>query len=581
MRSVLVWLLSFFCSAALAADLNTLIERDWQLLMTRDPLFATSSGIRDYDHLLPNASFEALQRQRAEDAVLLQEIETLDHQALTGQAAINHALLRWRVAGRIAAFDSGEFALPFNTFSSFFNDPVMSMADTTLRSEADYRALQQRLMAMPGYFAQHADNMRRGIKEGRVMPRVVVAKVLQTIEAQVYATPQSNPLWQRVRNYPESFSNSLQATLDEGLSAALDQGFKRAFSELADFMRDEYLPASRDSVGASAMTNGNAYYRAQILQYVTSDKYSADDIHAIGLREVARIRADMEEIKQQAGFDGDLDEFIAFLRSDPQFYATSARGLLQEAAFVAKRIDYVLPKYFGTLPRTPYGVEPVPDEIAPAYSTAAYWPAPLGGDRGGAYMVNTYRLDQRPLYELPALTLHEAVPGHHLQGALAQELEGVPEFRRQLYFSAFGEGWALYTEKLGVEMGIYQNAYEHFGRLSYEMWRAARLVIDTGIHTQGWRRQQGIDYLAKNTSLSMENVVSEVDRYISWPGQALSYKLGELLIWELRREAEAALGERFDLREFHDAVLRNGALPMALLTEQVRVYIAQVKDERT
>lgn len=581
MRSVLVWLLSFFCSAALAADLNTLIERDWQLLMTRDPLFATSSGIRDYDHLLPNASFEALQRQRAEDAVLLQEIETLDHQALTGQAAINHALLRWRVAGRIAAFDSGEYALPFNTFSSFFNDPVMSMADTTLRSEADYRALQQRLMAMPGYFAQHADNMRRGIKEGRVMPRVVVAKVLQTIEAQVYATPQSNPLWQRVRNYPESFSNSLQATLDEGLSAALDQGFKRAFSELADFMRDEYLPASRDSVGASAMTNGNAYYRAQILQYVTSDKYSADDIHAIGLREVARIRADMEEIKQQAGFDGDLDEFIAFLRSDPQFYATSARGLLQEAAFVAKRIDYVLPKYFGTLPRTPYGVEPVPDEIAPAYSTAAYWPAPLGGDRGGAYMVNTYRLDQRPLYELPALTLHEAVPGHHLQGALAQELEGVPEFRRQLYFSAFGEGWALYTEKLGVEMGIYQNAYEHFGRLSYEMWRAARLVIDTGIHTQGWRRQQGIDYLAKNTSLSMENVVSEVDRYISWPGQALSYKLGELLIWELRREAEAALGERFDLREFHDAVLRNGALPMALLTEQVRVYIAQVKDERT
>ncbi len=577
MRRALVWLLSFFCSAALAADLDTLIARDWQLMMARDPLFATSSGIRDYDHLLPDASFAALQRQRAEDALLLRDIEAVDREALQGQAAINHALLSWRVAGRIAAFDSGEYALPFNTFSSFFNYPVMSMADTTLRSEADYRALQQRIMAMPDYFAQHADNMRRGINEGKVMPRVVVAKVLKTIEAQVYPTPQDNPLWQRVRNYPDTFSADLQAALDDGLSMALEKGFKRAFSELANFMRNEYLPASRDSVGASAMTDGDAYYRAQILQYVTSDKYSADDIHAIGLREVARIRAEMEEVKQQAGFAGDLEAFIAFLRSDPQFYATTPRELLQEAAYVAKRIDYVLPKYFATLPRTPYGVEPVPDEIAPAYSTAAYWPAPLEGDRGGAYMVNTYRLDQRPLYELPALTLHEAVPGHHLQGALAQELEGVPEFRRQLYFSAFGEGWALYTEKLGVEMGIYQNAYEHFGRLSYEMWRAARLVIDTGIHTQGWSRQQGIDYLAKNTSLSMENVVSEVDRYISWPGQALSYKLGELLIWELRREAEAALGERFDLREFHDAVLRNGALPMALLSEQVRAYIAEAK----
>ena len=577
MRRALVWLLSFFCSAALAADLDTLIARDWQLLMARDPLFATSSGIRDYDHLLPDASFEALQRQRAEDAKLLQDIEALDPETLQGQAAINHALLSWRVAGRIASFDSGEYALPFNTFSSFFNYPVMSMADTTLRTEEDFLALHQRLMALPTHFAQHAENMRRGIEMGKVMPKVVVEKVLKTIAAQVYETPEQNPLWQKVRDYPASFSTSTSDALDQSLRNALKNGFQRAFKQLKAFMRDEYLPASRESYGAYAMAGGDEYYRVQIKQYVTSDKYSADDIHAIGLSEVARIRAEMERVKQDANFDGDLAAFIDFLRTDPQFYATTPRGLLQEAAFVAKRIDYILPKYFATLPRTPYGVEPVPAEIAPAYSTAAYWPAPLGGDRGGAYMVNTYRLDQRPLYELPALTLHEAVPGHHLQGALAQELEDVPDFRRQLYFSAFGEGWALYTEKLGVEMGVYQNAYEHFGRLSYEMWRAARLVIDTGIHAKGWSRQQAIDYLASNTSLSMANVESEVDRYISWPGQALAYKLGELLIWELRREAEQALGEQFDLRTFHDAVLLNGALPMALLTEQVRQYIAEAK----
>lgn len=580
MRRALVWLCSFFCSAALAADLDTLIERDWQMLMVRDPLFATSSGVSSFNHLLPNASYDALVRYRQEDAALLADIDALDVTPLEGQAAINHALLRWRVAGRVSSFDSGEYTMPFNTFASFFNYPVQTMADTALREEADYLALQQRILAMPDYFVGHIDNMRRGVAMGKTLPRIVVEKVLPTIEAQVYASPEANPLWQKVRDYPAKIPLDTQAKLDAGLRQALDEGFKRAFADLAAFIREEYLPASRTSVGAYAMTDGKAYYSEQIRQYVTSDQYSADAIHDIGLAEVKRIRAEMEDVKQDAGFEGDLPAFIEFLRTSPQFYATTPRDLLKEAAFVSKRIDYVMPKFFATLPRTPYGVVPVPDEIAPAYSTAAYWGAPMGGDRGGAYMVNTYRLDQRPLYELPALTLHEAVPGHHHQGALSQELLGVPEFRKHLYFSAYGEGWALYTEKLGVEMGIYQNAYEHFGRLSYEMWRAARLVIDTGIHAKGWSRQQGIDFLASNTSLSMANVIAEVDRYISWPGQALAYKLGELLIWELRREAEAALGDRFDLRAFHDAVLLNGALPMALLSEQVRAYIARVKDGR-
>jgi uncharacterized protein (DUF885 family) len=281
----------------------------------------------------------------------------------------------------------------------------------------------------------------------------------------------------------------------------------------------------------------------------------------------------MQELLETVGFDGDLKAFGEFLRTDPQFYAESPEQLLKEAAYLAKRVDYVLPGFFGKLPRQTYGVVPVPEEIAPNYTTGAYYGAPPGGSHGGEYWVNTYALDQRPLYELPALTLHEAVPGHHFQNALSLELENVPEFRRKLYFSAFGEGWGLYAEKLGIEMGIYETPYQHFGRLSYEMWRACRLVVDTGLHSQGWTRQQALDFFFENTLLSEGNIRAEVDRYISWPGQALAYKLGELKIWELRQRAEADLGELFDLREFHDVLLSRGAVPLAMLEEIIFDYI--------
>ena len=281
----------------------------------------------------------------------------------------------------------------------------------------------------------------------------------------------------------------------------------------------------------------------------------------------------MNAIISELEFAGDFEDFTRFLRTDEQFYVNSADQLLKEAAYVAKRIDYVMPKFFGKLPRRSYGIVPVPSELAPGYTTAAYNASPIGGVVGGAYWVNTYALDQRPLYELPALTLHEAVPGHHHQISLAQELEDVPEFRRSQYFTAFGEGWGLYAEKLGIEMGIYQTPYEHFGRLSYQMWRACRLVIDTGIHSQGWSRDQAIAYLGSNTSLSAANVEAEIDRYISWPGQALGYKLGEMKIWELRRKAEQALGDEFDIRSFHDVLLGSGALPLSMLEAQIDRYI--------
>jgi uncharacterized protein (DUF885 family) len=297
----------------------------------------------------------------------------------------------------------------------------------------------------------------------------------------------------------------------------------------------------------------------------------------MGLKEVKRIRKEMDAIIKKTGFEGDFKAFQEFLRTDPQFYAKTPEELLLRASYIAKSVDGKLPGYFGKLPRQPYSVQPVPAEIAPNYTTGRYVGAPKDAPRGGEYWVNTFALDKRPLYELPALTLHEAVPGHHLQGALALEIDGAPDFRTQFYPHAFGEGWGLYSEKLGVEMGVYKTPYEEFGRLSYEMWRACRLVIDTGLHSKGWTRQQALDYLAGNTALSLKNVETEVDRYIAWPGQALAYKVGELTLWELRRKAERALGPKFDIREFHDAVLVKGGLPLAVLSEEIDRYIAREK----
>ena len=296
-------------------------------------------------------------------------------------------------------------------------------------------------------------------------------------------------------------------------------------------------------------------------------------VHEVGLGEVKRIRAEMDAIIAQVGFKGTFPEFLAFLRTDPQFYARSPQELLKEASYIAKQVDGMLPAYFGKLPRLPYSVQPVPAEIAPNYTTGRYSPPPIGGTKGGEYWVNTYALDKRPLYVLAALTLHEAVPGHHLQGALARELENVPAFRLDLYPHAFGEGWGLYSEKLGKEMGLYKTPYEEFGRLTYEMWRACRLVVDTGMHAKNWTRQQALDYLGENTALSLHEVRTEIDRYIAWPGQALAYKMGELKILELRERARQALGEKFDIRAFHDAALANGGVPLPILEKQIDLYI--------
>ena len=429
---------------------------------------------------------------------------------------------------------------------------------------SDFEQYLDVLEQIPLYMAQQIDYMRRGIALGKTQPRVVLEGFEQSIATIIKDDPTQS-----------AFYAPFQSIADEALQARARQviltSVNPAFQAFYDFMVEEYKPNAKISIAAKDWPNGAAYYQNRVRYYTTLDM-SAEAIHEIGLQEVARIRAQMQEVLDDLNYTGSINEFIAFLRSDPQFYAANSKALIEAAMVMSKRMDALLPQLFEHLPRTPYGVAPVPDDIAPKYTTGRYI-SPRNDKQPGYYWVNTYALDKRPLYALPALTLHEAVPGHHLQISLANEMEDLPKVRRSTYISAFGEGWGLYSEYLGVEVGFYQTPYEEFGRLSYEMWRACRLVVDTGMHMLGWTRQQALDYMLKNTALSAHNVRTEIDRYISWPGQALAYKLGEILIKEWRAKAEDALGTDFDVRRFHTAVLKNGSVPLHKLEQQLEQFI--------
>jgi len=557
-------------------ELQTLMDDYWAYRLQENPTLATRAGINDFNHLLPQVSpLDQARRLRTEQGLLLR-LDSLVRENLGVDDQVNYDLMAWVLQRSIDGMQLNTSRIPFNTFSSFFASALRASYGVPMNSEEDYRAYIARIAEFPRYFDENIENMREGIRDGFVLPKIIIDGVLPTVRAQVYDDPNQSSLAEPILNVSERIPEAARAQIANDTRDAIRAHAVPAFRKLVTFLETEYYPAATEGIAATDLENGEEFYAHQIRVYTTRTDLSADDIHQIGLAEVARIRAEMDDTIEESGFTGSFEEFTEFLRTDPQFYATTEEDLLKEAAFVAKKIDYKMPEFFGRLPRVPYGVVAVPDEIAPNYTTASYNYATVGGIRGGAYWVNTFALDQRPLYELPALTAHEAVPGHHQQNAIARELEGLPEFRKQLGFSAFGEGWGLYSEKLGIEMGIYEDSYEHFGRLSYEMWRACRLVIDTGIHSKGWTRQQALDYLSSNTSLSSANVRAEIDRYISWPAQALSYKLGEMKILELRQRAEEALGSRFDIREFHDAVLGQGALPLDLLETVIDRYIADV-----
>jgi uncharacterized protein (DUF885 family) len=567
-----LWLV-LYCST-LVACASSKVDPNKDFDVFANAIWQKAENIVRYDsEELPDMSESTLAAANQQRQQLITELAAVDVKTLSEQNQINHNILMYRLQNQVDEYTYGDRYMPLTAESGFHSDLTFMVSGSQIKTLGDAEKYLKKISSVPRYMAQQTELMRQGIRQGYTQPKAVFTGyeqgILSFIQNDIDQSVFFRPFLKPVASIPETQWQALQTQA----RTIISQQIQPAYQQYYDFFVSEYLPAARDNIAANSLPDGAAFYQNRLEHYTTL-KMTPAEVHQIGLQEVARIRAEMAQVIKQTGFKGTFAEFIQFLRTDKQFYVTTPDQLLKEASFIAKKIDAQLPTLFNTLPRTPYGVEAVPAEIAPKYTTGRY----SGGREPGAagfYWVNTYALDRRPLYELEALTLHEAVPGHHLQVALANEQANLPSYRRSFYTSAFGEGWGLYSEFLGLEVGFYQDPYSNFGRLTYEMWRACRLVVDTGMHTMGWSRQQAIDFLASNTALSMHNVTTEVDRYISWPAQALSYKLGELTIKRLRAEAEKALGNKFDVRQFHDVVLQNGSLPLPVLEQQIAKYIRQ------
>lgn len=560
-----------------AARFQALVEKEWTVRLAESPLLATYVGVHTSDDRLGKATEADFARRERETRAFLEALEKIDRAALPPTDQVSYDLFGTELRDRLDSRRFGEEQLMLNADSGFHTELAQLPDQVPLATVADYENYLSRLRQFPRVFEESIALLRRGLARGMTPPRVAIAGVDATAAAHAVAKPEESVLFRPFADFPAAFPAGERERLLAAGRSAVEEAVLPSYRRFRDFLRDEYLPQSRTSLAAAELPDGREYYRYLIRHFTTLDM-TPEAIHELGLQQVARIRGEMEAVKAKTGFSGDFAAFLQFLRSDPRFYAKSAEELLKEASFIAKQMDGKLPGLFHRLPRQPYGVAPVPAAMAPKYTSGRYVSAPVGGTQPGWYWVNTYALDKRPLYNLEALTFHEAVPGHHLQGALSQELEGLPQFRRFLYVDAFGEGWGLYSEWLGIEAGFYTDPYRDFGRLGYEAWRASRLVVDTGIHAFGWSRERAIDYLAANTTLPLHEVETEIDRYISWPGQALCYYLGFMKIRELRERGEKALGVEFDVRDFHDAVLANGALSLPALERQIDDFIARRRE---
>jgi uncharacterized protein (DUF885 family) len=561
-------------SAPAVGGLQALVDREWAWRMQEFPLLASRSGVHEADDRLDHVDAATQQRHLAHWRATAAELAALRPDGLSAADRVTAAVLAEQIHERISAIEHRMYLMPVNGDSGFYAGIANLPRARDLRTAVDAERYIARLRDVPRYFDENIALMREGLAQGLTVPAVILAgrdgaarvhgDVTDPTRSVFYA-----PLTKLPDTIPAATADRLRA---EG-RAAIEQAVIPAYAKVARFLAETYIPGARKTLGASELPDGRALYRAAIRDHLTRDM-SPEEVRDLGLREVARITQEMEAIRREVGFTGSLPEMFAHLRKAPEFYAATPEALLMRAAWIAKRIDAQLPRWFGTLPRQTYGVEPVPDAIAPFYTGGRYVSAGEGSGRAGTYWVNTYDLPSRPLYVLPALTLHEAVPGHHLQAAVAAEQHDLPMFRRYAYFDVTGEGWGLYAEKLGEEMGIYTTPYERFGRFTYEMWRACRLVVDTGIHAFGWSREQAQAYMRDHTALSEHEIETEVDRYIGWPGQALAYKVGELAILALRARAERELGPRFDIRRFHDVILAGGSLPLGVLEDEVARFIA-------
>lgn len=521
---------------------------------------------------LPDISPSTLAARYARQQDYYQRISAINPQQLSEANQINRDMILYALRNMISNYEFGMYLRPLTNETGPHNRVANQLSSFRIQRAEDVATYLALVQQVPAWLAQQTAYMREGLATGMAQPQVVLANFPAGIQAYITTDPTASVFYRPAGDAQGRLASNVFNELDLELQTLIATVVNPALADFHDFLINEYIPNAPSTIAATALPNGEAFYADRVKHYTTLDM-SPEEIHNIGLAEVARIRAEMEAVIEEVGFTGTFAEFIHFLRTDPQFYVDTPEALLKEAAYIAKRADGVLPQLFHHLPRTPYTVVPVPAEIAPNYTQGRY-SRPSRDDQPGEYWVNTYALETRPLYELEALTLHEGVPGHHLQISLAAEMENMPGYRRATYISAFGEGWGLYAEYLGLETGFYQDPYSNFGRLTYEMWRAARLVVDTGMHAKGWSREQAVEFLGSNTALSLHNVNTEIDRYISWPGQALSYKLGDLTIKRLRSEAETALGEDFDVREFHYQILRNGSVPLATLEAQLNAWLA-------
>ncbi|MGB0496103.1 MAG: DUF885 domain-containing protein [Kangiellaceae bacterium] len=558
------------------SQLISLFDKSWKNGLKQDPVAANSFGDMSNSTGLKDVSEKAYLNRLKIHERTLKELSHINYSKLSPENQISYDIFKRQQSYAIEQIKFKTYQLPFLADSGFHTSMSWLPKQTRFKSYQDYENYLTRLENIPAFFEQNITNMNAGLNRGYSMPSVVMLGFSDVIHQIANKKTQESDFWKPFENIPSHIPEKQGNKLKNRATKVIESTLLPAYKNLAKYFEQVYIPKTKKSLGAYDFPDGEKYYQSEINHYTTTDM-SAKEIHQLGLKEVARIRNEMEEIINKVEFKGSFKEFLKFLRESPQFYAKTPEDLLKEASFIAKKMDGQLPKFFTKLPRQPYTVEAVPAAIAPKYTTGRYVSAPLDSERPGTYWVNTYALDKRPLYVLESLTLHEAVPGHHLQGSLNQELNNLPNFRRYSYISAFGEGWALYCEKLGIEAGFYKDPYSDFGRLSYEMWRAARLVIDTGIHAMGWSRDQAIQLLAENSALSLHNIKTEVDRYISWPGQALSYKIGELKILQLRNKAETELGAKFDLRRFHDAILANGSIPLDVLSKQIDQFIATSK----
>ena len=533
----------------------------------------------DYDEYpLGNFSEDYFKNEKEFAENLLSKMSKIDANKLDENDNISYELLSFELLDIIAYYDFERFLNPLLSDSGFHSSLVYHV-----RPVYNYDQIKNylnKLNSIPQYVDQYLPLLRKGIKKGVSQPLIIFKGYESTYNDHITDDYKSNYFYSPFNNLPKDLSQTQKDSILIEAQKAIEKNVVPQFIRIKDFFEKEYYPNTRNSIGVSETPNGLEFYQNRIDYYTTSKTYTADKIHEIGLIEVARIKKEMVEIIKELNFKGSFEEFFKFLRTDDQFYAKTPKELLMYARDISKRADAQLPRFFKTLPRKPYGVAPVPDAIAPKYTGGRYVGTSKNSTEPGYYWVNTYDLKSRTLYTIPALTVHEAVPGHHLQNALNNELgDSIPQFRRNLYLSAYGEGWGLYTEFLADEMGIYTTPYEKFGKFTYEMWRACRLVVDTGIHAKGWSRDQAVNYMSSNTALSLHEVNTEIDRYISWPGQALSYKIGELKIRELRNKAENKLNQKFDIRDFHEIILEYGTVTLSILENRINNYILKKINE--